>query len=117
MIPLCIVTPDYYDANEEAILAVQYTYGLGNAPRTIGEDGMILCRGVDPAELPDADVYELPAPLQDEGEAAYQARMATAATGAFNKVKNGPKEIFLMRDEKLIHQCRKMNGWPEQAGE
>ena len=117
MTNLCLVTPAYYAANEGAILAAASAGGVSNFSPVVGDGGLLLCRGVDPVALPAADVYDLPGPLEEEGQADYRARMATAAAGAFNQVKLGPKEVFLMRDEKLIHQCRKMNGWPQIPSE
>jgi len=62
-----------------------------------------------------ADAYELPAPLQDEGVADYRARIAVAVVGAFNAVKNGPKEIFSIDDERNYAHCRALDNWPKET--
>lgn len=114
MARLCLMTQAYFDANEETIRASASAAGIGNFTPIIAEGGLLRCRGVDPSELTGADVYELPAPLQDEGQADYRARIAVEAVGAFNAVKNGPKEIFNLPDEKNLQHCQAANGWPAQ---
>ena len=113
MAKITMFTPAFLEDNIDDIRASAMAAGVGNFQPITGEGGLMLCRGVDPADTPSADTYTLPKPLEDEGMANYRARVATAAVGAFNKVQKGPHEAFLIEDQALLHQCRKMNGWPQ----
>jgi len=109
-----LLTQAYYDANTDLIQSLAHAAGIGNF-EPIPEGALLMCRGIDPADLLAADVYHLPEPLTDEGQADYRARIATAAVGAFNAVKNGPKECFAMEDEQRVFDCRAATGWPKQV--
>lgn len=114
MTKLCLVTQAYFDANEDEIRSLAAQAGVGNFTPIAAEGGLVRCRGIDPSQLTGADVYQLDDFLEDETQADYRARIAVAAVGAFNAVVNGPKEIFLMQDEKGLFHCQAATGWPIQ---
>lgn len=111
---LSLITQAYYDANIETIQAAAAASGIVNFQPIAAEGGLLRCRGVGADDLPSANAYHLPLPLQDEGQADYRARIAVDAVGAFNAVKNGPKEIFHMDDERNLFDCKAASGWPAE---
>jgi len=116
----CLVTQAYFDANEELIRGLASQAGIGNYQPTM-EGELVSCRGIDPVDLPSADVFTLPTPEIDEDSAAYEARISAGINGAYHAVINGPKEVFFLEDEQHIMSCRrsgKSNGnWPQPPSE
>lgn len=110
----CLVTQAYFDANEDLLRSLVSQAGFGNYS-PVSEGALLHVPGVDPADLPAADIFTLPTPLQDEGQADYRARIAVEAVGAYNAVKNGPKEVFFMGNEQNLFDCRAATGWPQQV--
>lgn len=103
---------EYFAANEEDIRTTA-SGGVGNFNPTIADGGLVICRGVDAASI-GADTYELPTPLQNESMADYRARIEVETVAAFDSVKSRtPTEAMHFSDELLIHECRKMDGWPK----
>ena len=112
----CLVTQAYYDANKDLIHGLATAAGVGTC-NFMKEGVLVSCRGINPADLPAADIFTLPTQLPDEAQADYRSRIAAAAVGAYNAVKNGPKEVFFIEAEHNLFDCRAAGSWPQPPQE